>query len=117
MISDKNKQLFTQKRTVLEPDLTLTISSILANQISDSASSMFVLDKNIISVKDKLHPVQMIIVNKWFRELLIIAKGARPDLRITDALMCIEDNIKSPDWVKLYTVAIIPFIKNNNILG
>jgi len=116
MISEINKNIFNKKRTALEPDLTHTISTTLTTLISDAAGSMFKLDPSIGNVKDNVHEVQMIIVNKWFRELLLIAKSNRPDLKITDALMCIEDNLPAGDWVKLYTVAVIPFIKNNKIL-
>lgn len=117
MISDANKNILNTKRTVLEQDLTHTIAEILTNGISVSAGTAFKLDSSITGVRDSLHNVQMIIINKWFRELLLVAKAGRSELRISDVLMCIEDNIDKADWVKLYTVAIIPYIKKNNILG
>jgi len=116
MISEKNKSEFNKTRTVMEQDLTSTIGKILGDNISSSAESAFVVDKSIMSVKDKIHSVQMIMVNKWFRELLLIAKSYNTSLHITDVLMCIEDNLPPADWVKLYTVAVIPYIRKNNIL-
>lgn len=117
MISDRNINMYTQKRTVLEPDLTHTIAEVIKTNISSSASDVFRTNKTIVGVKDNIHPVQMVIINKWFRELLLIAKSSTATLNVVDVLMCIEDDCLAADWVKLYTVAIIPFIRKNNILA
>jgi len=107
---------YKETRTVIEIDLAITISEMLKSNISENAANTFLNSSTIKTIRDKKHSVQIVIINKWFTELLLVSRSLNSKIRVDDVLFSIVYGEATADWVKLYGAIIIPFIKKNKIL-
>jgi len=107
---------FKKERTVIEIDLVYTIEEMLKSSVSKEAAATFSNNESIKAIRSKDHKVQVIIINKWFSELFLIARSLNSNLRVDDVLFALVNGEAVSDWVKLYGAIIVPFIKKNSIL-
>lgn len=115
-IDQNNVSMFYAPRQVNDVDMVGMIDLILKEMIHEVAAHTFINDPMIKNIKDLSSASQRVIVNRYFISLFLryrFFSGKNVEMQI---LSLVNDGYIE-DWFKLFKLYIVPFIKDNKILG
>ena len=115
-INQDNVVMFYAPRQTNDVDMVGMVGLILKDMVHEIAAHTFINDPMISNVKDLSSASQRVIINRYFINLFLkyrFTSGNNVELQI---LSLVNDGFIE-DWFKLFKLYIIPFIKDNKILG
>ena len=115
-IDQNNVSMFYTPRQSYDVDMVGMIDLILKEMIHEVAAQTFINDPMIKDIKDLSSASQRVIVNRYFISLFLryrFLSGKNVEMQI---LSLVNDGYIE-DWFKLFKLYIVPFIKDNKILG
>lgn len=99
-----------------EIDMVYHTGVILKDMVHENASNIFLTHPYIVTVNGLTSGSQRVMINRFFVELLLKYR-ATSNTSVELYLSYLISDGEIEDWFKLFKEIIIPFIKENKLLG
>lgn len=113
-VNEQTMNLFFRKRTIEETDLVQVTASSIKEVLSETAMKTFLSSPTIKQVADLNPGSQRVIINKYFGDVLLIARADK-QIVIKEAFPLLINDGTVQDWATLIRTVILPFIKKHHI--
>lgn len=112
MTTENNQTVLDLKREPTDIDLVNLIYMHLNSHINADVANLFINDVSITTIKDSPSYVQRIILNKYFRDILLMYCGVTKK-SVNNTLILLVNDGEVEDWMKLFLQYVFPFIHQN----
>lgn len=113
-INEANMAMFYRKRLPDENDLVKITAQSIGEVLSNAAVDTFNKAPTIATIRDLNPNAQRVVINKYFGDVLLIARSKK-DVIIKDAFPLLINDGTEQDWATLIRTVILPFIKKHHI--